>query len=209
MKKLKLKICGMKETKNIMDVAALSPDYMGFIFYEKSPRFVGKGFMMPGDFPSSLKKVGVFVNEHVEKIKILAGQFKFDFVQLHGNESLEQCIELKAAGHKIIKAFSIDENFDFNVAKAYAPSVDFFLFDTKGKYYGGNARPFNWEVLHRYNQEVPFFLSGGLSPDNIGSINQLRNMNIHALDLNSGIEISPGLKNIDKVNEVYDILNNI
>lgn len=208
MKNLKLKICGMKDAVNIMSVASLSPDYMGFIFYGKSPRFVGEDFLLPKDFPGSINRVGVFVNETTDRIKSIVSGWKFDFVQLHGDETVRQCDELKAEGIKIIKVFSIHDQFDFNVTKAYKKSSDYFLFDTKGKYYGGNARTFDWRVLHRYDQEIPFFLSGGLSPENIIQVGELRSMNIHALDVNSGVEVSPGLKSIEKIKQVVTILNN-
>lgn len=208
MKNLKLKICGMKDAKNIMDVASLSPDYMGFIFYSKSPRLVREDFLLPKDFPGSIKKVGVFVNETTDKVKSIVSGWKLDFVQLHGEETVRQCDELKAEGIKIIKVFSIHDQFDFNVTKAYKKSSDYFLFDTKGKYYGGNARAFDWSVLNRYDQEIPFFLSGGLSPENIIQVGELRSMNIHALDVNSGVETSPGLKSIEKIKQVVTILNN-
>lgn len=198
----------MKDAKNIMDVASLSPDYMGFIFYSKSPRFVGEDFLLPNDFPGSIKKVGVFVNETTDQIKSIVSGRKLDFVQLHGDETVRQCDELKAEGIKIIKVFSIHDQFDFSVTKAYKKSSDYFLFDTKGKYYGGNARAFDWRVLHRYDQEIPFFLSGGLSPENIIQVGELRSMNIHALDVNSGAEVSPGLKSIEKIKQVVTILNN-
>ncbi len=197
----------MREAKNIEEIASLYPDYMGFIFYDKSPRYVGEEFVIPKNIPSSVQKVGVFVNEGFETILGRRSSIEFQFVQLHGDESVELCEDLKDAGLKVIKAFSVDDDFDFSVTKKYDSSVDYFLFDTKGKYYGGNAKVFDWKVLKRYNQQVPFFLSGGLSPENIGMVKELNEMNIHALDLNSGVEISPGLKNIDKIKEVSRILN--
>lgn len=197
----------MRDARNIEEVASLSPDYMGFIFYDKSPRYVGKEFVLPDKFPSSVQKVGVFVNEETDEVISKASKLKFQFVQLHGNESVEQCERLRDAGMKVIKVFSVDDDFDFTVTDKYNSSVDFFLFDTKGKYHGGNAKVFNWDILKRYNQRIPFFLSGGLSPENIESVKELEGLNIHALDLNSGVEISPGLKNIEKMKKVNQILN--
>ena len=204
---IKLKICGMRDARNIEEVASLSPDYMGFIFYKKSPRYVGEVVTLPENFPSSIQKVGVFVNEGFEVIMDRRSSIEFHFVQLHGNEPADLCEDLKDAGLKVIKAFSVDDDFDFSVTKKYDSSVDYFLFDTKGKHFGGNAKVFDWKVLKTYNQEVPFFLSGGLSPENLGMVKKLEGMNIHALDLNSGVELSPGLKNIDKIKEVSRILN--
>lgn len=197
----------MRDIKNIEEVASLSPDYMGFIFYNKSPRYAGEEFAEPTEFPSSIQKVGVFVNEETDEILNRVSQVKFQIVQLHGNESVEQCEMIRNAGLKVIKAFSVDDGFDFATLEKYNSSIDFFLFDTKGKYHGGNAKVFNWDILKRYSQRVPFFLSGGLSPSNIESVKELEGLNIHALDINSGVEISPGLKSVEKIKEVNQILN--
>ncbi|HET6544809.1 MAG TPA: phosphoribosylanthranilate isomerase, partial [Chryseolinea sp.] len=133
---------------------------------------------------------------------------KLDFVQLHGDESPAQCDELKATGLGIIKVFSIDDDFNFDLTKPYREVVDYFLFDTKGKYYGGNAKAFNWKVLDAYDQEVPFFLSGGLSPDNVNALGDVQKMNLHALDLNSGVEVSPGFKDIEKIKTIMSVQRN-
>jgi phosphoribosylanthranilate isomerase len=197
---VKLKVCGMRDAENLLSVAALRPDYMGFIFYQKSPRFVGEDFQVPKSFPADIKKVGVFVNETPEKMLAIARMLQLDYLQLHGNESVEVCATIKQAGIGVIKVFSVGDDFDFAVTKPYQSSVDFFLFDTKGKYYGGNAQVFDWTVLNRYDQQIPFFLSGGITPDNVINIASLRIMNLHALDVNSGVEIQPALKSVEKLN---------
>ena len=199
-----LKICGNRD--NIVEVASLNPDYMGFIFYEPSPRHVGVDFKMPV-LPKSIKKVGVFVNEDVEVIKKLVAKFKLDFVQLHGHESVEDCRVLKEFGVGVIKVFSIDTTFDFKTTIPYEHVVDYFLFDTKGKFYGGNAIPFDWNLLADYHLRVPFFLGGGLDLENISGIKNISTMNLHAIDVNSGVEDSPGLKNIVKTKSMLEILN--
>jgi len=193
----------MRNPENIMDVAALRPQYLGFIFYPASPRFVGDDFSIPTNLPSSIKRVGVFVSASNTVIMKKAKALKLDLVQLHGNETPAQCAELKAAGLSVIKVFSIDDDFNFDVTKPYKGAVTYFLFDTKGKYYGGNAKTFNWNVLAKYDQEVPFFLSGGLSPENVHSLGDVTSMNLHALDLNSGVEISPGIKDLEKVKTIF------
>lgn len=198
-KKLNIKICGMRDENNIMQVALFSPDYLGFILYPASPRFVGEAFRMPENLPSSIEKVGVFVNETTEKILQKAKTLGFDYIQLHGNEPIRQTIALKDAGLKVIKVFSLADGFDFSVTKPYVPMVDYFLFDTKGKYFGGNARAFDWEVLKHYDQEIPFFLSGGLSAENVAAVSSLKGMNLHALDVNSGVEENPGMKSTEKL----------
>ncbi|HTE32447.1 MAG TPA: phosphoribosylanthranilate isomerase [Chryseolinea sp.] len=207
-KEIGIKICGLRLHDNIMEVATAGPDYLGFIEYPASPRYVGENFSMPASIPATIMKVGVFVNEADSVILQKVKNHKYDFVQLHGNESPEQCLALKDQGLKVIKVFSIDDRFDFQATKSYVTLADYFLFDTKGKLYGGNAQAFNWTVLRHYDQEVPFFLSGGLSIDNISAIGELKHMNLHALDLNSGVEISPGLKDVSKISSLISLIRN-
>lgn len=201
-KDIAIKVCGMRDPENILQVASLGPQYLGFIFYPDSPRYVGKDFELPQNLPSSFKKVGVFVNESTDVMLSLAEKVGFEFVQLHGIESVEQSRTLKASGLNVIKVFSVDDAFNFEVTRAYKNVVDYFLFDTKGKFYGGNARTFNWNILRKYDQEIPFFLSGGLSPENVGELGDIQSMNLHALDLNSGVELSPGLKSLEKIKAI-------
>ena len=198
----------MRDAENIMEVASLSPDYMGFIFYPKSPRYVGEAFRIPSDFPTNIIRTGVFVNEPNDSILELARIHQLDFIQLHGAETVKQCEELKRHNLHIIKVFSIDEETTFEITKDYSAAVDFVLFDTKGKYHGGNAQTFRWQRLEDYDQRIPFFLSGGLSPENISGITDLNGMNLYALDVNSGAERSPGVKDIEKIKAIQDILNN-
>ena len=200
-----LKVCGNRD--NITEVASLNPDYMGFIFYEPSPRCVGVGFNMPTELPKSVKKVGVFVNEEVEVIKRIATDLKLDFVQLHGSEPVADCQTLKRFGVGVIKVFSIDTTFDFKTTIPYEHVVDYFLFDTKGKFYGGNAIPFDWNLLVNFHQRVPFFLGGGLTQENISGIRNLSTMNLYAIDVNSGVEDSAGNKNTGRIEAVIKILN--
>jgi phosphoribosylanthranilate isomerase len=204
---LLLKVCGMRENSNILEIASLRPDYMGFIFYPKSPRYIGAAFEIPAAFPASIKRVGVFVNASMEEMISQAKRLQLDYLQLHGNEPVAQVEALRSNQVKVIKVFSVDDDFDFSITTPYRTLVDFFLFDTKGKYYGGNAQRFDWNILKRYDQQVPFFLSGGLSPDNIADIGVLKGMNIHALDINSGVELAPGLKSKAQIAEVQSMLH--
>ena len=205
---VKLKICGMRDPANIAEVAALQPDYMGFIFYEKSPRYVGEDFRIPL-IPDSIKRVGIFVNEATDKILDRVDQDRLDFIQLHGNESPGQCRELKAKGIKIIKAFSVDSNFDFESVVPYADFVSYFLFDTKGKNYGGNSTVFDWNLLQKYTLDISFFLSGGISLENVDKVRKINNLNIHAIDVNSRVEISAGLKDVNSIKELKRVVNSI
>jgi len=205
---VKLKICGMKFSENILETAKLEPDFMGFIFYEKSPRFYSEQAIPE---INATKKVGVFVNasegEIIEKII----KYGLDLIQLHGNESPEICKNLKEKflenklEVEIIKAFSVDENFDFGLLKTYEENTDYFLFDTKGKLYGGNGTVFNWQILKNYTLKKPYFLSGGIG---IPEVNQLKTFlktpeskYCFAIDGNSKFEIEPGLKDTKTLEE--------
>lgn len=203
----KVKVCGMRDPSNIREVAALRPDLMGFIFFRGTPRYVGDDFRIPDDFPGEVQRVGVFVNETTDAILKRVAKFKLDYVQLHGGEPVDQCRELKSSGIGVIKVFSVDDEMDFRVTSPYVDSVDYFLFDTKGKYHGGNATRFDWNILNGYDQRVPFFLSGGISPEHIADLKQLSGLNLAAIDINSGVEVKPGLKDARKVSEILESLN--
>lgn len=199
----------MRDVGNVLQVASLRPDYMGFIFYPKSPRYVGADFKIPDSFPGHIRRVGVFVNESVKNILMYVERLSLDYVQLHGNETVEDCEALKKKGVGVIKVFSIDDQFDFGITSPYKHAVDYFLFDTKGKYYGGNAAKFNWGVLKQYDQSVPFFLSGGISPDDVAAVGVLKGLNLFALDVNSGVEESPGLKDVSRVKALTENLKEL
>ena len=201
---MKIKICGMKFAENISQVGALQPDFLGFIFYSKSKRFVGTDFSIDSiqNLPKSIKKVGVFVNESPESIVEKVKKFDLDIVQLHGNESVADCRFLKEKNITIMKAFSIDENFDFDILKAYEPVCDYFLFDTKTPTYGGSGKTFDWKLLDNYKLEKPFFLSGGLNSESIEKIKKLNYPMLVGLDFNSQLEDKYFKKNISIVTEV-------
>lgn len=204
--KIQLKVCGMRDSENILKVSELHPDYMGFIFYAKSKRFVGNEFRIPDQLSKGIKRVGVFVNETTDKIIALAKTHSLDFIQLHGNESVSQCAELKQNKLGVIKVFSVDAQFDFLEIVPFKKVVNYFLFDTKSDSYGGTGKSFDWNLLNQYDQEIPFFLSGGLSISNIEQTKDISKMNLHAFDFNSGVELSPGLKDVDKMTELKNIL---
>jgi len=192
-----IKICGMRDSDNIKEVLKLSPDYLGFIFYPKSPRYVSEYPAI--DFPSSVKKVGVFVNASEREIREKIISFGLDVLQLHGDESPELCHILKQSGAEIIKVFRVDENFDFELPRKYEDFVDYFLFDTATKEYGGSGKKFDWRLLKDYNNFRPIFLSGGIGPDDAASIFEIEGLNIKAIDINSCFEIEPALKDIEKL----------
>ena len=196
----------MKFPKNILDVGALQPDYMGFIFYPKSKRFVGEDFSPKSleKLSESIKKVAVFVNEDVNRIIEIQKQFSFDFVQLHGNESVAECEVLKENNINVIKVFSVDTYFNFNDVAAYESVCDYFLFDTKTPKYGGSGKTFDWEILENYTLSKPFFLSGGLSIHNIGKIKLKEYPMLVGLDFNSKLEDSNTKKITEEVSELIE-----
>lgn len=249
---MKIKVCGMREPQNIADVVALGIDYIGFIFYEKSPRCVcayppellvqTRGVQTPITANAiswgKTQKVGVFVNHSIDFVLEKVKTFDLDLVQLHGHETVEFCEELKkrlekipeklsVSTHtmaerkvvcedtdnggeaKIIKVFSIGDAFDFSQLNDYKPLIDYFLFDTKGKDLGGNGITFNWEILKSYDNEVPFFLSGGIDIQHVEEINQLQNLNIHALDINSKFEVSAGVKDVGKIRNFMEMIKKL
>lgn len=200
---MKFKVCGLKYPDNIRQIAELNPDYMGFIFYEGSKRFVGEEFVMP-EIPANVKKVGVFVNASPDYILLKVNKYKLDYIQLHGTESAETCAEL-AKTVNVIKAFGVDENFDLSVLDAYKNFCSHFLFDTKTESFGGSGKPFNWDALSAYNYEQPFFIAGGMDIERLRML-QEKKLNVYGVDVNSKAEIKPGYKDIIKI---IQLRNNI
>jgi phosphoribosylanthranilate isomerase len=198
---MKWKVCGMRDLKNIEAVAACEPDYMGFIWVSKSPRYVGADFVIP-NLPAKTKAVGVFVNESTANILALSKKAGFQVVQLHGDEGQEVIDELQAAGLLVIKAVSVGTEQDVNGLDLLP---DYYLFDTKkGSQVGGTGERFDWSILEVYKLNIPYFLAGGLEEASIKEAKQLPGL--YALDFNSKLELSPGLKDLVKVK---DIMQNI
>ena len=205
---MQLKICGMRNPQNITDIAALNPDYLGFIFYEKSKRYVGEDFDEAATYhlPKGIKKIGVFVNASMEYVLSKVKRYDLDLVQLHGEETPEFCRDLQMKNITIIKVFAVGQTFNFAQLEPYKPHCDYFLFDTKGKEKGGNGITFNWDVLKDYDNEKPFFLSGGLNLENIGKVKELGDLNILAIDVNSGFETEPGLKDVESIKRLMKMM---
>lgn len=199
----------MAHPQNIEEVADLNPNYMGFIFYPPSKRYflensnleqITKSILA---IPTHIYKVGVFVNESVEKIGILANQFQLSHAQLHGTESPQDCAQVQALGLKVIKAFSITPNFDFETTTPYINCTDLFLFDTEAPSIGGSGQTFNWNILQNYKESKPYLLAGGLSIDNIDQAFTLPHNQLLGFDLNSKFEIQPGFKNIALLKNLF------
>lgn len=205
---MKIKVCGLKYPDNIKAVAALNPDYMGFICYDRTPRYIDAlSADVLATIPAFIHKTGVFVNETAETIDSLIDQYDFDTIQLHGDESPEFAAAFKGRV-TVIKAFGVDNDFDFDKLNVYASHVDYFMFDTKTSIYGGSGKAFNWRILDKYTLNIPFFLSGGISPDNIEEVKNITHPQFYAVDLNSRFEDEPGLKNIPKLEKAFDIIKN-
>jgi len=197
-----IKICGLKYPENIQAVSALKPDFMGFIFYPKSPRYADPLDIKTLEaLPPTIKKIGVFVNEDIENILTIAYKYKLDGLQLHGTELVDMCRKLKKLGYLVIKAFPIAEAYNFKVTKAYEGVCDYFLFDTKTDAYGGSGVKFNWQILKGYKGETPFLLSGGIAVDDAEAIRKIEHPLFAGIDLNSKFELKPGLKNISLLKE--------
>jgi phosphoribosylanthranilate isomerase len=219
----------MAQKNNIEAIDALKPDFLGFIFYPPSPRFVGKEASFSPEILTSLQaqKVGVFVNETIENILAYTTKYQLDAIQLHGQEDLAYLQKLKQQIHSsaplppfhpstlspfhpstlppfhpsplLIKAFSVDSNFDFDSLEHFVGICDYFLFDTKGEKHGGNGIKFNWDILARYTLPTPFLLSGGIKPEDAEALVNLKHHALAGIDINSGFEIQPALKNVEAI----------
>ena len=201
----------MKETENITEISALQPDYLGFIFWEKSKRNMTLD-VIP-ELPETIKKVGVFVDASIQEIAAKINQYQLDVIQLHGNESVIFCRNVKKLGVEVIKVFSMNSNFNFSLVKEYVLAVDYFLFDTKGKFPGGNGITFDWNVLENYHFNVSYFLSGGIGTTEIDGIKEFLESpaanKCYGIDVNSRFEKKPGIKNIIKLQKFKKLLYEI
>lgn len=209
---MKIKVCGMKYMENMLSVAKLYPDYLGFIFYDKSARYFNGP--MP-HLPDSVKKTGVFVNEPLPMVLERIHEFDLKAVQLHGDENAGYCEELKGLVGpeiEIIKAFSMSSDFDFSLLDAYSGPCDYFLFDTKGKARGGNGSLFDWNILKRYPLEKPFFLSGGIGLSEYPLLDEFlkgpASKYCYAIDVNSKFESEPGRKRIEELEVFFKQMEN-
>lgn len=193
-----IKVCGMRDAANIRELELLDIDWMGFIFYPGSPRYVGRSL----DYiPSKVKKIGVFVDQDLQIVREKAKQNKLDAIQLHGSEPPRYCIDLHEEGYKVIKSFGIDEDGLIPLAQldAYEGKCDYFLFDRKTTLYGGSGRKFDWSRLSDYQGDTPFLLSGGISPEDVEEIKSLVHTRFAGIDINSRFEIEPALKDIELI----------
>jgi phosphoribosylanthranilate isomerase len=195
-----VKVCGMVHPENIREVVALGIDLIGYIFYAKSPRC----FHLPageGDFSFvGGRKGSVCVSVDATEVE-LSGMLRYrpTFLQLHGQESPALCRRLRQQGVGVIKAISVATLADLEKTAAYEGTVDYFLFDTKCATYGGSGRSFDWGLLNAYAGQTPFLLSGGLRPEMADSIAHFHHPCFEGVDLNSGFETSPGIKDVSQI----------
>lgn len=186
-----IKVCGMTEADNIRRVEQCGADWMGFICYPRSPRFVSG---VPSYLPRQARRIGVFVNAGYADILCRAVGLGLQGVQLHGAEPPELCSRLRAQGLTVVKAFALRRAADVEAVGAYAGACDYFLFDTPTAGYGGSGRAFDWSLLAHYRGTVPFLLSGGLHPGSLPALQAFAHPRWAGIDLNSGFELRPGLK---------------
>lgn len=211
MRSLKWKICGMRDPDNIALVAGLKPDLMGFIFYKKSPRYVTQWPPEGLELEEKTEVVGVFVNPDIQEIEERHDQKSFQWVQLHGNESPELCQIIKDKNIGVIKAFGVDDSFDFSQLKPYLETVDLFLFDTKSPHHGGTGKKFDWMLLKQYSYKKPFLISGGIGPGDQEALETLfdSDLPVYGIDINSRFESSPGIKNTHLIQSFIESVKSV
>lgn len=197
----------MRDVMNIVEISLLEPDYLGFVFYERSPRYAGDlNHTVLNTLSSKTLSAGVFVNSEIEHVVETAEHYRFDILQLHGNETPKYCEELKSKYKcEIIKAFGIKSEDDFWNISDYSDVCDYFLFDTKTELYGGSGNKFDHSLLDNYNGKTPFFLSGGITLQDAESLKNNLHRSCIGIDINSGFEISQGIKNVEKVKKFITI----
>lgn len=194
---LQLKVCGMRDEKNLSDLIELRPDFIGLIFHENSPRNISAPVEM--ELPDNTILTGVFVDKSEAFIMMKISEYGLKAIQLHGKESPIFCEKIKESNQKVIKAFNIHSEFDFSIIDEYAPYCDYFLFDAFGKNAGGNGITFDWNLLDNYIGKTPFLLSGGIDSDMVETLKEIKHSMFKGVDLNSKFEIEPGLKDIEKI----------
>jgi len=188
----------MRQAQNIAALSRLKPDYMGFIFYPQSPRYVGDNWPVENirQLPDTVEAVGVFVNENIGHIMSLCNRYGIKTVQLHGKETPRLCSQLQRKGYTVFKAFQIDEETTAEELMPYQGKCDLFLYDTKSKGLGGSGQKFNWGKLEEFNDLGPFLLSGGISIEDAEAIKELKFSMLKGVDVNSRFEVEPAIKNI-------------
>jgi len=199
MRNMLVKVCGLIDEQNLSDIAALSIDMIGLTFYKPSKQYLGENRLSFSEkIPDHIFKVGVFVNEELEKVKEIGTAYNLDYAQLHGNESIAYCTEIQKS-MKVIKAFGIQEGVNIDLEVEGYEFCDYLLFDTKSPNHGGTGVKFKWETLNSYFGNTSFLLSGGLGPDDHKAILAIDHPALKGVDINSKFESAPGIKIVEKV----------
>ena len=201
-----IKVCGMKYAGNIRALDKLKPDMTGFIFHSSSPRFADA---VPEYMPALSLRVGVFVNSDTEYILYKVREFGLNLVQLHGNESPEQCRAIRSKGIDIIKTFSLKAADADTLTAPYDGLCRYYLFDTPCAAYGGSGKTFDWKLTDSYHGKTPFLLSGGIKPESIKQISSFRHPSFAGIDINSGFETYPGMKDTEAISNFINHLRTI
>lgn len=233
-----VKVCGMRDAQNIREVAQLGVNALGFIFYPQSPRCVKEleyddsftPALVRGEADMQIPRIGVFVDEDIEKVLVQTLRFSLNCIQLHGNETREYCEDLNQGFKELIemfnkeaqkqnpdakpfdgriplmKAISVSSAEDIQKYKDYVGAVDYFLFDTKCKTVGGSGEQFDWSVLDAYDGDVPFLLSGGIGPDDAERVKAIKHPMFGGIDINSKFEKEPGIKDVEKIKKFLEEL---
>lgn len=196
---MKVKVCGMRDAANIKEAASLSPDYMGFIFYPKSPRYVAA---IPEGIVLRLKGRGIepvalFVDEPLEKVIETMERYGFGSVQLHGSESAVYCDKLRERGFKVFKAVSVGASEDIAKCREYDGHADMLVIDNKCRSKGGSGKKFDWSLLDKIDCATPFLLSGGIGPDDAEAVREIYDTmggRMLGVDVNSCFETAPAVK---------------
>lgn len=186
----------MKHAGNIRELDKLKPDMTGFIFHPSSPRFADA---VPEYMPSSSLRVGVFVNSDTDYILYKVREFGLNLVQLHGNESPEQCRAIRSKGIDIIKAFQLNADNADTIIAPYEGLCRYYLFDTPCAAYGGSGKTFDWTLTQSYHGNTPFLLSGGIRPESLEQISSFSHPSFAGIDINSGFETAPGVKDTEAI----------
>jgi phosphoribosylanthranilate isomerase len=209
---MNLKVCGLTNTNQIQELISMNVDFLGFIFYEKSPRYVLNHLSLKEIAEiQHYKKVGVFVNESIRGIAEIASEAQLDVIQLHGNEDdnfIFQLRQIIGENIEIIKVIRIGNKTYEELQKTinHQPStINYLLFDTDSSAFGGTGKAFDWQILNDLEITKPYFLSGGISLENISQLSTV-NCQPFALDINSKFEIEPGLKDLEKIKQLYEKL---
>lgn len=197
-----VKICGIKSLEDAKTALKHGASAIGFIFFKHSKRFIDPddAFNLIKDLGIQFKKVGVFVDENIDVVNSISDKLGLDFIQLHGNENEAYC---KLVKKPVIKVFRVGKQFNESILSSY--EVAAFLFDNyKKNELGGTGEAFDWALISDINTSVPIILSGGLNLSNV--VNAIDDVNPSAIDLNSGVELLPGLKDEKKIIKIFNAI---